>query len=494
MKKIFLTLICLATLFGQAFSQEVKDRATYQMNQSRALWYNSTNAAGLAHTNMLQWRDVNFGYNLQSGSFTDSWGARTVSGLNAGGDMYMEIEGFKVAANLTLEHNRLGKCSFNTSMYEVGWDMPFFVAINSTETFSWIQNNALLSVSAASPLLLDDMLSAGLALKIQGKGATKSADPSGRYSAFDMEIAPSATFAINEENIVGLTLKYRLTPATSKVTSITGSAISAAFLQGLGSYTPRWIGGTIGIMPLKYGSSRLGANVQYNHIGDDSQWLAEFRFDKGTTTVKEDGATLGSVDKFVTGLNVQGLFGDNGNRKLNLDINYNLNYWMNKMETVIGKSNLIDADLNYTIFTGTSAGSYDFELGAGIDMSSISAARYTPDGVFSNTSVLPYVFLGKNTSLGKESSLLARLDVGYNFTAGNNYHYDGAASYISDYMYEDESYYLGRYYFKSGADVEYSFRINNLLATYAKATIGHLKPMGISGGRFMASLSVGALF
>ena len=494
MKKIFLTLLCLATALGQAFSQEIKDRATYQMNQSSALWYNTTNAAGLAHTDMLQWRDVNFGYNLQSGSFTDTWGARSVSGLDAGGDMYMEIGGFKVAAGLTLEHNSLGRCKFNTSLYEVSWDMPFFAALNSQEEFTWVRNNAQLSVFAASPLLMDDMLSAGLSLKIQGQGATKKADPTGRYSAFDMEIAPSATFAINEENIVGLTLKYRLNPARSKLTSTTGSAIGVAFLQGLGNYSPRWVGGTIGMSPVSYGSSRYGANVQYNHIGDESQWLAEFRFDKGTTTVKEDAKQLGSVDKFVTGLNVQGLFGEGGSRKLNLDVNYNLNYWLNAMDNIVGKCNIVDADLNYTAFTGTGAGSYDFELGAGLDMTTISAARYTPDGVFSNTSILPYVFLGKNTMLGKESALLARLDVGYNFTAGNNYRYDGTADYISDYMFEDESYYLGRYYFKTGADVEYSFRINNLLATYAKLNIGHLKPMGISGGRFIASLSVGVLF
>ena len=493
MKRIIMAALFVVMALGQAFSQEIEDRAEYNLNQSRALWYNSGNAAGLAREEMRLWRDVRLSYDLESGNFTDSWGARTVSGFSLGGDMLMDIEGFTVAAKVSLDRNHLYKCKYNTSLYEVTWDMPFFVAMNNSESFSWRHNEAGMEVSAAAPLMFDGQLSVGMALRTQGRTAAKSIDPRSRYGSFDMEIAPGATYTIDDENLVGMVLRYRFCPAKTTLTSDAESPVRVAFMEGLGVFSSRWVGGDIGLERLNYTSNRFGVDLQYNLLEADRQWLFALSFDTGDNRINEMDFTLGMVNKYVIGTNVQGLFGADRSRKLNFDFDYNRYRWQEGTKGTIGRGGIMDMHADYTIYTGVDEDSYDFELGAGLDVSSVSATRVAkPEGYFSSFSVLPYAFLGMNTQVTKESTLLARVTLGNSYSSKPGYDLSGNSAYKK--MFEDEAEYLGRFFYKSAADLEYSFRMNTLLATYAKLSIGHLMPLTIRGGRFYATLAVGVMF
>ncbi|MBQ7254276.1 MAG: hypothetical protein IJS30_06355 [Bacteroidales bacterium] len=492
MKRILLTALCMVMALGQVFSQEIKDRAEYNLNRNRALWYNSGNAAGLARDEMLLWRDVAFSYGIESGKFTDSWGARTISGFSLGGSTLMDIEGFTVAAKLTLDRERLYKCKYNTSLYELTWDMPFFVATNNSESFLWKHNEADIEVSAAAPLIFDGQLSVGMALRTNGRTAVKSADPQSRYGSFDMEMAPGATFVIDDDNLVGMTLRYRFNPAKTTLASDVESPARVAFMRGLGDYTPRWVS-AIGMDRLSYISNRFGVDLQYNRIGAGRQWLMELSFDAGTTRVEETDFTLGKVNKFVFGLGVQGLFGEGRNRKLNVDVKYNRFHWTEGTEDIIGRGGIIDLHADYTLYTDAKDISYDLELGAGADVTSISARRIAGlEGHFSSFSVLPYVLAGKNIPVTKESTLLARVSLGINYSAKPGYELEGDSIYKK--MYKDEADYLGRFFYRNAADVEYTFRMNTMLSTYARLSLVHQMPMTIKGGRILATLAVGVLF
>lgn len=148
---------------------------------------------------------------------------------------------------------------------------------------------------------------------------------------------------------------------------------------------------------------------------------------------------------------------------------------------------------DYTIYVGAREDSYDFELGAGVDLSSVSVARIArPAGHFNSFTFLPYAFAGMNTQVTKESNLLARVTLGNRYSAKPGYDLGGNSVYTK--MFEDEAYYLGRFFYKSAADLEYSYRINTLLATYARLSLGHQMPLTIRGGRFYATLAVGVMF
>jgi len=498
MKKTVLTVLCLVAFLFGAKAQDIDDRAQYHLNIARDLWYNSANAAGLAYSDMAMWRNVWLGYDLASGKFTDAWGARTQSSLSLAGDMLMDIDGYKIAAKVGLGNRHLTKCRYNTSLYEVSWDMPYFVALNSDEPFVWNQLHTSLDVSASTPLFLDDMLSVGVNLKLDILGATKKEEPNCRYRGLAMELLPSATFAIDEDNIVGLSVGYKMKPSRSAVG--TGETVSnVVFLKGLGSLDYRLAGGNLGIAPIEYSSGAFAVALDYKRVADVSDWLFELTFDKCKTTVFEDEKRVGAVDKFLTGLSAKGLFGESRSRILSFSVLHNLNYWIEgALATTKSINNQFDANLDYTVYTGVDeSGSFDWTFGLGTDVRVLNYKRYVPDGRFSVVNILPYAFLGKNLVLTKEQSLLARFNMGYNFSAGSKYEYSGdaAGNRIVGYMYDDEIDYLGSYYLRTTLDVDYTYRLNTILAPYASLGIGLLTPMSSgAGSRFIMSLKVGVLF
>ena len=501
MKRILLFALALMAVMPEAKAQGIDDRAAYFFNTDTDLWYSSRNAAGLAHSDMALWRNVALGYDMQSGKFKDAWGAQSQSSLSLGGDMLMDIEGFKVAAALNLERNRLSKSRYNTSLYEVSWDMPYYVALNSDDPFGWKQSHANVDVSAATPLILDDMLSLGVNFGLDMKGASKNVTPKCRYRALELGIMPSATFAIDEENIAGLSVGYKFCPSRSAL-SVSDGSFEVAFLDGLGHFLTDWVGGDFGLKPVSYTAGALALAAEYSHLGDASDWLLELTFDKWRTTVEEDEALRGTVDKFVTGFTAKGLFGEARSRKLTFGLQHNLNYWMDGVNArTKGANNQLDAILDYTAYTGADkkGEAFDWTFGLGTEFHMLSYKRIVPDGKFSVVNALPYAFIGKNILLAQEQSLLARLGLGYNFSAGSKYSYDSESdttgNYIVNYMYDDEVDYLGSYYLRTTLSADYTYRLNTMLAPYASLGMGVLTPMGgASGSRFIMSFKVGVLF
>lgn len=496
MKKTFITILCLLAAFG-AFAQDIMDRAEYQYNIARSLWYNSSSAAGLAWEDMSPWRNVAASYSLANGAFTDSWNSQSQMDLSLAGDMMVEVGGFKVFADLSLERDLLGKCRYNTSLFDVAWDMPFYAAVNTEEPFKWRRSAASVGMNIASPLLVNDMLSAGLAFRMDLQGATKNADPKCRYRGLSLDFTPSATFAVNDENIVGLSLTYKVKPSRSILTSDDPSS-KVFFLSGLGEYTNRWVSGDIGIAPIDYNSKVLGVALQYNNYRDASDWLLELSLDKWKTNVLEDDVTLGRVDKYVTGFSATGLMGEKRNRKLTFGVNYNLNYWLQGVNaTTMGNNGIIDGTLDYTIYTGVDGQTFNWTFALGMDMAMLMLNRYFPDSSLSSSRVLPYACIGKNILIADVHSLLARLKAGYNFAANTRFKYGGTASEgnkIVNCMLDDEVDYLGSYYLDTRFSLDYTYRVFAGLSAYASLSGGLLKPMDSNSSRFLLSMSVGVLF
>ena len=162
------------------------------------------------------------------------------------------------------------------------------------------------------------------------------------------------------------------------------------------------------------------------------------------------------------------------------------------------RNDIIDASLDYTVYTGAGADhKFDWTLGAGVDVWSVSCVRSTPEASLTAASIVPNVFLGKNTALTRESSLLVKLDIGYNFSLNAKYRSSstaGSNNYIVNYMFDDEIYYLGRYYLRTGLDAAYSYNLNTMLTTYAALKAGLFTPIGAKGSRGLLELSLGLMF
>jgi len=242
----------------------------------------------------------------------------------------------------------------------------------------------------------------------------------------------------------------------------------------------------------------IGAALQYNHIGNSSEWLLEASLDSWDSSVTENDVRLGKVAKYVTGFTATGLFGDKLNRKLTLDLKYNLNYWIPSLSTrPVANNSIIDGNINYTVYTGAYESGFNWVLGLGMDMAMLRLKRINPVSKLTSNNVLPYAFLGKDISISKEHSLLARLKLGYNFSAGNEFNYGGDSAegnYIVNYMLDDEMDYLSSYYLSTTLNLDYTYRMNDRLSAYASLSSGLLSPMDRNTSRFILQLSVGTLF
>ena len=316
MKKFFLTVICLAAAYAAVEAQEISDKAAYTLNIDRALWYGSGNAAGLARTEASPWRNATAAYGLQSGTFTNSWEARSQTDFGVSGSTLLDLNGFKLAAAVCFDRESLRKAMYNNSLFDLSWDMPFFVAVSSPETFRWGRTSAGMDLQVASPLLFGDMLSLGMGLRADFKHAAKHSDPRSRFNGLELEISPSATVALSDENTLGVSLRYILSPSQSRLYTRGDDAVSVALMQGLGYYSPRWVGGSIGLEMLGYNGNAFGAGLQYNRKGGYADWLISAGILKGSTSVVADKVALGSVDKILTELSADGLMGDSRNRRL----------------------------------------------------------------------------------------------------------------------------------------------------------------------------------
>ena len=204
------------------------------------------------------------------------------------------------------------------------------------------------------------------------------------------------------------------------------------------------------------------------------------------------------MDKFLTGLSAKGLFGESRSHILSFSAHHNLNYWLEGVNsTTKANNNQFDANLDYTAYTGVGdKGSFDWMFGLGVDVNLLNYKRYVPTAQLKVVNVLPYAFVGKNLLLTKEQSLLANINMGYNFSAGSKYTYGGdtAGNNIVNYMFDDEIDYLGSYYLRTMFNVDYTYRLNTMLTPYASLGIGTLTPMSSAGSRFLMSLKVGVLF
>ena len=496
MKRIFLTALCLCVAVASG-AQDIKDRAAYQLNIDRGLWYNTSSAAGLGRSDMASWRDVSLAFGLESGKFTDSWNGRSQTAFSLKGNTLMDIGSFRVAAEVDVEHNTVRRSKYNNSMYQLDWDMPFFVALNSDELMRWGRTSADLNVRATTPLVLDDMFTFGINLGLGARFANKYASPSAHYSDFTFKLSPSATMAIDDDNIVGLAIFYETNPARS-VLARGEDATAVAMMQGLGSFNPRSAGGEAGVGTLMFNTYTVGAGVQYNRLGDDAEFLADLYLKKGASSLEAKDVLQGSVDRFMIGTKLQALFGAKFNRKLTLDFNYNLNYWLKGVnKTTFANNGIIDSKLDYTVYTGVDESSFDWTFGAGIDFKSLSLKRVVPDGKLTAVHILPYAFLGKNIHLSKEETLLVKAELGYNFSVNADYEYskeETAGNYFVNYMYDDEAEYLSKYFLRTKLDATYTYQVNTILSAYASLGAGWLLPMGFKGSRLAMLLSVGVLF
>lgn len=507
MKKIILTvcMLCAAfTIKAQSFSE-------IELNQARAIWLASGNAAGIATGSLLNFKDASLNFEGQTGTFTHSYEADSRQDYSLKGRTVSDLAGFKVVADLLLDRSTLKDAAFNSSIYEVNPAVrPYWFLDYTTEGYDWKRGNYAADVKVASPLLLDGRLAAGANIKVDAKTAAREADISASYSSVAIEFAPSAVFRIDEGNTVGAAIRFSNIPEKSIFScgQVEDGVDVVTLSRGLGQYQSRYINGVNPLGDVSYKNKYTGVSLQYGKNTAESDLLLDLGLTKGNNYIYGGERNLTAIDDISTDFTLKHLKGAARNRIFTLAAQYRQQYgYDNTFASTVHtfESASVRLLLDYTVYFGAPTTTYAWFMGLRADASYLSQKRYLPDGLFKAPEVLPSMVLGKNTALDADSELMWSLRVGYHMSFGADYSFgtpiisedkdaEPEINILSTMLYADELYFLKQYYWLAAPQVRYSTRVGDKLSAYALLQGSLVRPVEADGARVTGGLTVGIIF
>ena len=514
MKRLVFTVLslCAALVAGaQSFSE-------IELDQARAIWLNSGNAAGISASKLLDFKDISLNFDAQSGDFAHTYDASSQTDCSLKGRGVASLAGFKLAGSLLLDRSSLQDVAFNNSLYEVSpFTRPYWFLDYTAAGYDWSRTNCAADLSLASPLFLDGRLAAGINVKLDYKSAARDADISAAYSSFGIEFAPSAIFKIDNQNTIGLALRFANTPEKSSISQAEGEDGMVAFARGLGQYKMRNLSGVNPVGDIAYQNNYKGVSIQYDRLSakNNSELLLDLGLTTGNSYMQAGGSDMASIDDICTDFSLTHLKGEHHNRILTLAAQYRLMYDFDKtFGSSIHSLEYMNARLllDYMVYFGAPTTSYSWFMGLRADINYLNQKRVQkPDGIFTAPEALASALLGKNTSLGSKSELMCSLRMGYHFSFGAQYSYGATSStlasgdddgttvaqqtdLISTMLYSEESYYLKQYYYLASPQVRYSVKISDRLSAYGLVQGSFIKPVTASGSRLTAGGSIGIIF
>ena len=155
-----------------------------------------------------------------------------------------------------------------------------------------------------------------------------------------------------------------------------------------------------------------------------------------------------------------------------------------------------EAGLNYEIYGKKGAG-YSWRAGFDGEYSDKFDEYYLPAATLKAENMMFNVYGKKNFNLGKKSSLLAGLNVGYNANIEGEYNYTGsyAESAVVKEMYANDILFLASDYVKFGGELTFSTLVSAKTSMFLKAKCQYYSP-GESKfkNRMYTNLSLGITF
>lgn len=516
--KIKYSILALVGLFASSslFAQdEAVRQAQIELTRSKALWFNSSNSAGMAVTPLSNYSIVGLGYSNTGGDFKMTQEGKDKSVIKFGtegttrvGDTY--LWGTFNYGNITEK-----KSSFLTNIYDPFRDMPYYVA-DATPS-KWRKQEYDLGVKVAFPQLWD-FVTAGGDLRYTTRTGAKQNDPRSVTYYLTISASPSFVFELSEGSSLGLSLNYEyLFERATNNRSDTEVNYPVYIMKGLGNYSAGVVSGTSGIGIFFYKGHRLGAGLQYGYNGGgEFSALADVAYSykvedafqtptkkqamgstvqnfwKGSLQLVKDGqeymhkATVSYTDKATDGIEyIQ-----------ELDTSFDVSEWITLAKYVRSKYSLKSAALNYEVFA-KEGDAYSWRAGLDMEYSDKFDEYLLPASTLKAENLLLNVYGKKNFTVGSKSSLLAGVNVGYNANLEGEYSYSGSygTSDTVAKMYANDIRYMSSDYMKLGAELCWSTLVGPKTSMFVQAGCQYYSPKGDDfSKRMYTDFSVGITF
>ena len=518
MKKIkllfFIAGLCAAYAAG-AQPGEIVRQPQIEMNLSRSLWFNSSNAAGMSVIPLSQYSIVGLGYQMEKGDFKMSQQGEQTStvGFNTSGSTNIGqtyLWGSFDYRNI-VEENTL----FLTNIYDPQRDMPYYVADNVGSQFK--KQSYGLDVAVAFPKLWGFVTPGGMLGYNTSTGA-KQRDPRAVTYYLTVNASPSFVFDLSAASTLGLSINYEYLYERSTFNrSDTEVDCPVYIMRGLGNYTAGVVSGSVGVGTFFYKGNRIGGGIQYgfNNGGDFSALVdAVYSYkveDAFQTPTKKQN--MGSTRQNLYNVQLQLL--NDGSRYMKkltiaytekktdgieyiqkLDTSFEVSEWITLAKYVRSRYAFKDLDLHFEFYSKEGNG-YNWRAGIEGEWSNKYDEYLLPASSLEAENMMWNLYGKKNFQAGKKSTIVIGANVGFNHNIAGEYRYTGGydESDTVQQMYANDILYLSSDYVKFGGEISFSTAVTQTAAVYVQAKCQYFTPEGESlGKRMFTDFSVGITF
>lgn len=492
-------------------SYKVSNVVLKETNFRNSPWMESNNTAGLAFRPIEMYKDLNIGYENNSGEFRLQQEATTRNDIyvNTSGSTYLGK--FLVWGSFSFENIIDKGCNMNVLMYEIEDDMPYY-PIDTTKNSRWQKQKYELQAKLASPVLWD-MVTFGVSVDYINKVGAKQLDPRTETYKYSVNVKPSVAIRLGN-NYIGINGTYQNGAERSDPGNENNWVDQAVYLhKGLGESIRGKVGGNDGIKEYIFNNNVFGGGIQYGYAGN-SELMADISFLMNKTDVISNPKLPykeGTADRTDIQGKITYLFGKNKSNCLWVNGQYRTTkgteyiqkittesttnqYYKVISENQMSKYNNMLVSFGYDHqFGNDDPRGYDWIVGVNGDFLMKNEIYFLPESKFNATTIYANLFGGKQFKF-KTSTLLVKLNGGYGMGLGADYTFTGKnATYIPVQMYRNNCEYYKTGYAKAGGQVAYTINtkkigyIINVMADY-------VKPMGVPTDRLVAKASFGIVF
>jgi len=471
--------------------------ATYptmiEISQAKALWFNSTNAAGMILTPMTNYNILSVGYDIKNGEYRlQQEGDRNNLNINTAGAR--SLGNARVWGEFTYQNSTIKDTRYNTILLEPRYDMPYYIA--DPNLSYWKRQTYEMSVKGASPILWD-LVGFGVSANYFTKVGAKQIDPRCTSFKYGISVIPSAVFTFGEKHSAGISFTYvNSFERTSPTNSNNQQEQSAYLMKGLGNYADGVVGSLNSLGTYYYKENKIGAALQYGFNGDSFDVLAEAKNTYQVIDVMQSPTKpqrMGSTVQKITGGNIQAIINPEGDltgkitldgyRKntdgieyiQEIDKSYEVQQWVTIAKYIRSTYQFTAASLKYDLYRNSDAG-YNWMAGIQGIYSNRADEYIVPNSTFKAENIYGEIY-GKKNIMAGDNSILIGINAGYNYNLNGSYSYNGSnpESRVVKDMYEKDLAVMSANYYQFGVNINASFPIWKGTSLYVAGNCQYLR-------------------
>lgn len=466
-----------------------------EVNKAASLWFNSTNAAGLAITPLSGYSTLDAMYDLRMGELKSPQSGSREDDIVIGTEGATRLGSGYVWGTFTYKNSSQDSTLYNSILLDPVMDMPYYYA--DPRMSYWKKQSFDMSFKAATRPLWD-RLSLGITGSYLVKSGAKQIDPRCSNFKYDLDVKPSLALILGKHSIGASLLYAHSFERTVPTNANSQESQDVAIMNGLGHQVIGVVGSLSSLGTMYYNSNMVGGSLQYGFNSCCMSVLAEGWYKMAVLDANQTPSKpqkMGSTVKTDIGGNIQALFGHSLKSKVTIDggykhtdgieyvqeidKSYEVQQWVTIAQSIRSRYETIDASVAYDLYKVSEAG-YDWKAFVKGYFHDENDEYILPNSTFTVRYAGAQIGGADNLKLGK-NYLLIGLNAGYRKGLGGEYKYGGPeadSKYVQFFKAEHD--FLCGDILQAGAELSWSFPISEKMMMSIKGAYQFMKSTNVT--------------